>query len=97
MDTGHTWEEQRSVLSDFIQKITDSEYDHPTRTEVIRSAAKKFYRQVMEQESRGKRIRRSAEDMAAARRIKELSNKTWFRSRRGGANITPSKDLPWAT
>ena len=85
MDTDHTWEEQRSVLSDFIQKMTNSGYDHPTRTEVIKSAARKFYCQVMEQELGGKMIYRSAEEMAAARRIKELSNKTWFRSRRGGA------------
>ena len=35
--------------------------------------------------------------MAAARRLKDPSNKTWFRSKRGGGNITPSKDLPWAT
>ena len=84
MDLDHTWEEQRSVLSDFIQKMTDSGYDHLTRTEVIRSAAKKFYQQLMEQESGGKRVYRSAEEMASARRLKDLANKTWFRSRRGG-------------
>ena len=94
MDADHTWEEQKVVLSDFLQKMTDSGYDHPTSTEVIKSAVKKFYRQVMEQESGGKRIYRSAEDMAAARRLKDLTNKTWFRSKRGGAGLTPSKDLP---
>ena len=95
MDADHTWEEQKVVLSDFLQKMTDSGYDHPTRTEVIKSAVKKFYRQVMEQESGGKRIYRSAEDMAVGRRLKDLTNKTWFRSKRGGAGLTPSKDLPW--
>ena len=69
MDADHTWEDQRFVLSDFIQKMTDSGYDHLTRSEVIKSAAKKFYRQLMEQESGGKRLYRSAEDMAAARRL----------------------------
>ena len=49
----------------------------------------------MEHESGGKRVYRSAEEMASARRLKELTNKTWFRSRRGGAQITPNKDLPW--
>ena len=97
MDADHTWEEQRSVLSDCMQKITDSGYDHQTRSEVIKSAAKKFYRQLVEQESGGKRLYRSAEDMATAKRLKDLTNKTWFRSKRGGANITPSKDLPWTT
>ena len=97
MDVDHTWEDQRFVLSDFIQKMADSGYDHPTRSEVIKSAIKKLYRQLMEQESGGRRLYRSAEDMAGARRLKELQNKTWFRSKRGGGGLTPSKDLPWKT
>ena len=97
MDADHTWEDQKFVLSDFIQKMTDSGYDHLTRSEVIKSAAKKFYCQLMEQESGGRRLYRSAEDMAVARRLKDLTNKTWFRSKRGGAGLTPSKDLPWRT
>ena len=48
----------------------------------------------MEQESGGKRLYRSAEEMASARRLKDLSTKTWFRSKRGGAKVTPGKDLP---
>ena len=35
--------------------------------------------------------------MATARRLKDLTNRTWFRSKRGGGSITPSKDLPWTT
>ena len=78
MDADHTWEEQKVVLSDFLQKMTDSGYDHLTRSEVIKSAAKKFYHQLMEQESGGKRLYRSAVDMAAARRLKDITNKAWF-------------------
>ena len=48
----------------------------------------------MEQESGGKRGYRSAEEMASARRLKNLTNKTWFRSKRGGIQVTPNKDLP---
>ena len=33
--------------------------------------------------------------MASARRLKSFRNKTWFRNRRGGMKLTPSKDLPW--
>ena len=33
--------------------------------------------------------------MASARRLNDLANKTWFRSKRGGAQVTPGKDLPW--
>ena len=77
--------------------MTDSGYNHQTRSEVIKSAAKKFYHQLIEQELGGKRLYRSAEDMAAARRLKDLTNKTWFQSKRGGANITPGKDLSWTT
>ena len=58
--------------------MTDSGYDHPTRTEVIKSPVKKFYRQVMEQESGGKRIYRSAEDMKSKRRVKEFMKKTTY-------------------
>ena len=33
--------------------------------------------------------------MASARKLKTFRNKTWFRNRRGGVKLTPSKDLPW--
>ena len=63
--------------------------------EVILSGVKKYYRQIIEQESGGRRLYRSQEDMASARKLKTLKNKTWFRGKRGGSKLTPSKDLPW--
>ena len=80
---------------DFIQKMCDSGYNHPTRMEVILCGVKKYYRQVVEQESGGRRLYRSQEDMASSRKLKNLRNKTWYKNRRGGSKVTPSKDLPW--
>ena len=95
MDTSHTWDEQRQVIKDFLQKMCDSGYGKSTRLEVIKSAITKYYRQLMEQESGGRRIYRSTEEMAVGRRLKVFLNQTWFRSKRGGVKITPAKDLPW--
>lgn len=95
MDTYHSWDDQKEVIVDFIQKMCDSGYDHPTRMEVILSGVKKYYRQVVEQETGGRRLYRSQEHMASSRKLKSLKNKTWFRNKRGGSKITPSKDLPW--
>ena len=63
--------------------------------EVARSALKKYYRQVLEQESGGRRLFRGAKEMAEGRRLKQHLNKTWFKSSRGGENISSIKDLPW--
>ena len=63
--------------------------------EIIISGVKKYYRQIIEQESGGKRLYRSQEDMASSRKLKSFRNKTWFRNKRGGSKITPIKDLPW--
>ena len=95
MDRSHTWEEQRQVIDDFLQKMCDSGYGESTRMEVIKSAITKYHRQLMEQDSGGRRIYRSAEEMASGRRLKGLLNQTWFRSKRGGTKITSAKDLPW--
>ena len=95
MDMLHTWEERSSVLTDFLQKMTDSGYNHKSRVEVIKSATTKYYRQVLIQETGGKRLYQSHEDMAESRRLKSLINKTWYKPRRGGVKLMPSKDLPW--
>ena len=49
----------------------------------------------MEQETGGRKLYRSAEEMAEGRRLKTLLNRTWFKSRRGGQSLTPKKDLPY--
>ena len=74
--------------------MADSGYKHTTRKEIIRSAVTKFYRQVLEQETGGRNIYRSAEDMAESRRLKSLLGQTWFKSKRGGLSATAVKDLP---
>ena len=95
MDTGHSEKDKEDVIKDFLQKMADSGYQHPTRKEVIRSAVTKFYRQVLEQETGGRQIYRSSTDMAEARKLKSLANKTWFKSKRGGKSLTPRKSLPF--
>ena len=62
MDGYHKWDNQE-VFSDFIQKMCDSGYYQATILEVIKSAVKKFYCQVIEQESGGKRLYRLSEEM----------------------------------
>ena len=79
MDHLHTKEEKKEILGDFIQKMADSGYKHSTRKEIIKSAVTKFYRQVLEQETGGSNIYRSAEDMAESRRLKSLLGQTWFK------------------
>ena len=75
--------------------MADSGYQHPVRKEVIKSALTKFYRQILEQETGGRQLYRSAEEMVEGRRLKTLLNRTWFKSRRGGQSLTPRKDLPF--
>ena len=84
MDTGHSEKDKEDVIKDFLQKMADSGYQHPTRKEIIRYAVTKFYRQVIEQETGGRQLYRSAQDMAETRKLKSLVNKTWFKSKRGG-------------
>ena len=33
--------------------------------------------------------------MTSGRRLKGLLNQMWFKSKRGGTKLSPSKDLPW--
>ena len=84
------------MIDDFLQKMCDSGYGESTRLEVIKSAVTKYHRQLLEQDSGGRRIYRSAEEMTAGRKLKGLLNQTWFRSKRCGVKITPAKDLPWS-
>ena len=94
MDLRHSMVDKRPILTDFLQKLADSGYTHPTRMEIVKSAARKFFRQLMDQEAGGSRIYRSSDEMAKSRRLKELANKTWYKSKRGGQRITPGKNVP---
>ena len=60
----------------------------------MKSAARKYFRQAMDQETGGRRLYRSSCEMPETRKLKSLMNKTWFKSKRGGQNQTPKKDLP---
>ena len=42
MDTGHSEKDKEDVIKDFLQKMADSGYQHPTRKEIIRYAVTKF-------------------------------------------------------
>ena len=94
MDLRHSMMDKKPILTDFLQKLADSGYTHPTRMEIVRSAAKKFFQQLMDQEAGGPRMYRSSNEMAKSRKLKELTTKTWYKSRRGGQRITPGKDIP---
>ena len=61
-----------------MQKMSDSGYGHSSRVEVIKSAVTKFQRQLLIQETVGKRFYQSREDMTRSRRLKNLENRTWF-------------------
>ena len=97
MDKFHTLEDKRDVFTDFCQKMMDSGYQHSTRMEVAKSAFKKFYRQILEQESGGRRLFRGSSEMAEGWRLKQHLSKTRFRSSRGGKNVSSTKDLPWTS
>ena len=44
MDQLHSEEDRKEVVSDFLQKMSDSGYGHPARKETIISAVRKYYR-----------------------------------------------------
>ena len=54
--------------------MCDSGYDHSTRMEVIKAGTKKYFRQVSGDESGGKKLHRSMDEMASARKLKSLMN-----------------------
>ena len=74
MDTLYSKAEKEEVVRDFI----DSGYKHKTRKEIILSAVRKYYCQILEQETGGRQLYRSGKEMVESRRMKSLQNKTWF-------------------
>ena len=94
MDSGHCQSEILDIVKDHMQKLADSGYQHSTRMEITASAARKFFRQAMDQALGGRRLHRNAEEMAKSRTLKSLLNTTWFKSKRGGKEITAGKDVP---
>ena len=86
--------EKKEVITEFVQKLCDSGYDHQTKMVIRKSAFKKFYRQVIDQEAGGQRNYKSSSDMAQSRRLKPLLTKNCLKSRIGGEKITAGKNLP---
>ena len=76
MDAAHSQEEMREVVKDFLTKMADSGYKHPARKHVILSAVRKFFRQILQQETGGRPLYRSSQEMGEARRLKALNNKS---------------------
>ena len=95
MDREHTEAEKDDIVDDFLLKMCDSGYNHSARKEIIVSAVKKYYRQILEEETGGRKVYRSSDEMAETRKLKALNNLTWFKGKRGGRNVTPLKDLPF--
>lgn len=94
MDSDHKEPETKEVVTDYLQKLTDNDYDHNTRMEIVKSTTKKYFGQVMDQESGGRRLQRSASGMSKERTLKAFLTKNWYKSRRGGKNAMAAKDDP---
>ena len=88
-------EETEIVVTDFLQKLTDSGYNQTKRTEILKSGCKNFCRRMIEDRTGGRPLYRTDLQMKEARRIKKLKNQHWFKAARGGKDLTPKKDLPF--
>ena len=92
MDYFHTEAEKLEVIEKFLQKMSDSEYNPGTKAEVLKSALRKFYRQVMEAERKGRSIYCSREEIDRNKAALALLNRPWFKQKRGGAKIKAEKE-----
>ena len=95
MDRFHALQQRAVVLQDLVQKMADSEYNSKARREILVSGLKQYYRLVKDQETGGRRLYRSAEEMSITREIKEVLNQSWFKRIRGGEKARENKDAPW--
>ena len=95
MDLFHTEEERVEVLATFLRKMANSQYGPPTRKEVLKIGVRRYYRKVYAQETEGPKLYRTKEELEKGRRFKDLLNKHWFRSRRGGKAAVEEKEAPW--
>ena len=96
MDEEHTKEEKEGVVRKFIQKLIDSGYTSNQRREIIRSGCTRFCRRQIEELTGGRQLYRSEGEMKSARKAKKFRNQYWFKSSRGGSQITAKKDLPFS-
>ena len=67
-------------MSDFIKKMADFGYSHQHRKEIIMSGCIRYFRQMIEQLTKGKRLYRRKEQMKAARKVKHLETQLGLNS-----------------
>ena len=84
-DRFHTSQEVDCIVERFLIKLANSGYGQDTRSQIIRSATVKFYREVLDHRTGGKRLYRTSGEMEKTRVFKGLDVKTWFRPKRGGS------------
>ena len=94
-DRLHSRQEITDIVERFLIKLATSGYDRGTRTEILRSATVKYYREILDSETGGRPLYRSSKEMQRDRTFKGLETKTWFRPRRGGKKVRERRDLPW--
>ena len=94
-DRGHKKEEVVTIPDKFIGKMANSGYSVSSRREVIRSGVVKYYRELLEWKTGGRRLYRTPDQMGQDRRFKGMEKMTWFRSKRGGKQVTVEKNNPW--
>ena len=98
MDRSSTVEQRIQVLKKFILKLKDSDYDHPTRTEILKSGFTRYYRKVSEHVTGISPLHRSADDLADSRRLKALHMTSWYdtgKRKRGSAQRHTTKSNPY--
>ena len=94
-DRAHKKEDLVVILEKFIGKMANSGYNVSSRREVIKSGVTKYYRELRDWRTGGKSLYRTQDQMGRDRRYKGLEKMTWFRSKRGGRQVTTEKDNPW--
>ena len=94
MDQFHTEEQREEIVQNFLQKLIDSGYNQEHRQEIIKSGCRKFSRRLIEDATGGRPLYRSVEQMRSARRVKSFNSNLWYKSPRGGKDISPKKDNP---
>ena len=78
MDKRHNLQERLEVARMFIKMMTDSGYDTNTRGEVVRSAVRKFYREMDVAKEAGNSIYRTRQEIEKKKELSRLLNRPWY-------------------
>ena len=63
----------------FLDKLANSGYGKDTRSEVLRLVTTKFYRELLDSKTGGRKLYRTSLEMERARKFKRLEVKNWFK------------------